>query len=267
VNGTYLGFDAASGFTGNFMDAHVNGGATVASLNYQGTLVLSGNANVQNVTATGIVAAGAANAIRWTSRTQMQSPSDGIVELSNSAVTGFTRIELGGTTSSFPAIKRNSTALNFRLADDSADADTTMGAITASGAVTLNGLTNAATGDYVCYNAGLIEFNTATCTLSLRKYKMDIAPLLGSLNEVMRLKPVEYRYKPDLKLGTRMQVGLIADDVAKVDPRIAAYKDNGELESVDYEHMTAVLVSAMQEQQKEIATLKKQVAALKRAKH
>jgi hypothetical protein len=140
------------------------------------------------------------------------------------------------------------------------------GAFTASGAVNLTGLTNAATGDYVCYNAGLIEFNAATCTLSLRKYKMDVAPLLGSLNEVMRLKPVEYRYKPDLKLGNRMQVGLIADDVAKVDPRIAAYKDNGELESVDYEHMTAVLVSAIQEQQREIAGLKKEVSKLRHAK-
>lgn len=34
-------------------------------------------------------------------------------------------IWLGGTTSSFPAIKRNAAALNFRLADDSADCDIT----------------------------------------------------------------------------------------------------------------------------------------------
>lgn len=140
------------------------------------------------------------------------------------------------------------------------------GALTATGSVTLSGLTNAATGDYVCYNAGLIEFNTATCTLSLRKYKIDIAPLNSSLAEVMRLRPVEYRYKPELKLGNRLQVGLIADEVAKVDPRIGAYKDNGELESVDYEHMTAVLAAAIQEQQKEIAILKRQVSALRRAK-
>lgn len=127
-------------------------------------------------------------------------------------------------------------------------------------------LTNSATGDYVCYNATLIEFNTATCTLSLRKYKMDIAPLHRSLAEVMRLRPVEYRYKPELKLGTRLQVGLIADEVAKIDPRLGAYKDNGELESVDYEHMTAVLAAAIQEQQREIVILKRQVSALRRTK-
>ena len=42
----------------------------------------------------------------------------------------------GGTTSSFPSIKRNSTTLNFRLADDSADAPITAAAATFSG--TLN---------------------------------------------------------------------------------------------------------------------------------
>jgi hypothetical protein len=38
-------------------------------------------------------------------------------------------IGIGGTTSSFPAIKRNGAALNFRLADDSADAAITAGGI------------------------------------------------------------------------------------------------------------------------------------------
>jgi hypothetical protein len=37
--GTYLGYNAQSGFTGNFFDAHVNGGASVFSLNYQGNIV------------------------------------------------------------------------------------------------------------------------------------------------------------------------------------------------------------------------------------
>jgi len=45
-------------------------------------------------------------------------------------------ISFGGTTSSFPAIKRNGTALNFRLADDSADAPITAGNATFSGALT-----------------------------------------------------------------------------------------------------------------------------------
>ena len=37
--GTYLGFNAPSGFTGNFEDDHVNGGASVYSVSYQGKVV------------------------------------------------------------------------------------------------------------------------------------------------------------------------------------------------------------------------------------
>jgi hypothetical protein len=138
------------------------------------------------------------------------------------------------------------------------------GTTTISTPLTLSGLTNAATGDYVCYNAGVIEYNTATCTLSLRKYKMNIHPLFSSLREVMQLKPVSYQYKPEVKLGSRSYLGFIAEDVAKVDPRAAAYKDNGELESVDYERMTALLAAAIQEQQKEITILKKQIKKLEK---
>lgn len=39
--GTYIGFDADSGFTGNFFDAHVNGGASVAKLTSTGALTVA----------------------------------------------------------------------------------------------------------------------------------------------------------------------------------------------------------------------------------
>ncbi len=51
---------------------------------------------------------------------RIQSPSDGVIYLSNAAENSFTRLQLGGTTSSFPAIKRNSGGLEAVLADDSA---------------------------------------------------------------------------------------------------------------------------------------------------
>ena len=45
-------------------------------------------------------------------------------------------LQLGGTTSAYPAIKRSGTTTAFRLADDSADGPISCGAITASGTVT-----------------------------------------------------------------------------------------------------------------------------------
>jgi len=76
-----------------------------------------------------------------TSAVQLVTGGDGVLTLENNAGTSFARVQLGGTSASFPAIKRNSAALNFRLADDSADAAITSAAITASGTI-LTGSTN-----------------------------------------------------------------------------------------------------------------------------
>ena len=46
--------------------------------------------------------------------------TDGVMKLQDNADTGVFRLCIGGTTSSFPAIKRSSTVLQARLADDSA---------------------------------------------------------------------------------------------------------------------------------------------------
>lgn len=53
-------------------------------------------------------------------RAVMNSPADGIWTMLDSAETNFTRLNLGGTTSSFPALGRSTTALEARLADGSA---------------------------------------------------------------------------------------------------------------------------------------------------
>lgn len=47
---------------------------------------------------------------------------DGIARITNSAGTDFDRFQLGGTTSSFPALKRNATGIDIVLADSSGPA-------------------------------------------------------------------------------------------------------------------------------------------------
>ena len=47
------------------------------------------------------------------------SASAGVLTLLNNALDGFDRLQFGGTTSSFPALKRSSTVLQARLANDS----------------------------------------------------------------------------------------------------------------------------------------------------
>src|SRR6267142_5728822 len=105
--GTVIGANAPSGFTGNLFDVQVNG---VSKFKFDAagtfTAMVGGQSFDQfgNVTASGEIRPGTTSSLSWLSRSRLQSPSDGVVELSNSAVTDFSRLQLGGTSSSFPAL-------------------------------------------------------------------------------------------------------------------------------------------------------------------
>ncbi len=68
------------------------------------------------------IIAGTGNSIYWSSSSIMNAPSNGVIRFSNFAGTDFNRLQFGGTTSSFPSLKRNAAKLQARLADDSANA-------------------------------------------------------------------------------------------------------------------------------------------------
>ena len=74
----------------------------------------------QNATFAGYISTAAAGRITFTGRARLESPVDGVLSLYNAAASDFTRLQFGGTTSSFPALKRNSATLEAKLADDSA---------------------------------------------------------------------------------------------------------------------------------------------------
>jgi hypothetical protein len=52
-------------------------------------------------------------------RTLFVAVGEGIMRISDATEANFNRLQLGGTTNAFPAIKRNAAAIDFRLADDS----------------------------------------------------------------------------------------------------------------------------------------------------
>ena len=78
------------------------------------------------------ISTGAGGYIQWVNRCAMSSPADGQLILQNWAGTDFGRLCFGGTTSSFPAIKRSSTDLQVRLADDSGYAGLQLGSTSAA---------------------------------------------------------------------------------------------------------------------------------------
>ncbi len=69
---------------------------------------------------TGPVRVGAAQHLEWGStNSKIKSPADGELTLLNQAENDFTMLRFGGTTASFPALKRSTTSIHIRLADDS----------------------------------------------------------------------------------------------------------------------------------------------------
>jgi hypothetical protein len=124
------------------------------------------------------------------------------------------------------------------------------------------------TGDSLCWNtsSGQVGANAAGCISSLAKFK-NVKSRIGqeALSEVMQLRPIWYTWnqKTHPSYDREVQPGLIAEEVQKIDPRLAAYDDNGRLEGVRYAQLTAVLVTALQAQQAEIEALKAELEGKK----
>jgi hypothetical protein len=87
----------------------------------------------------------------------------------------------------------------------------------------------------------------STCSSSLR-YKTEINPFSGGLQLISRLQPVSFNWKTT----HQPDIGLIAEEVAKVEPRLTFKNQSGEIEGVNYSQLTAVLINAIKEQQKQI---------------
>jgi hypothetical protein len=106
----------------------------------------------------------------------------------------------------------------------------------------------------LCRNAQLL---ISTCSSSLR-YKKEIAAFSGGLDLIRRLHPITFSWRAD---GTR-DLGLGAEDVAKVEPLLVTHNDKGEIEGVKYDRLNVILINAVKEQQNQIETLRAQNAAL-----
>lgn len=148
-----------------------------------------------------------------------------------------------------------------------------------NGTVGFAGLTTSGSSqtDNLCLSSTFeVISDTAACVVSAQRFKQNIDPLdtNATLNEVMKLQPVSFNYKPDFNGALQSnpnysteQVGFIADAVQKIDPRLVTVEtattsfegttySPGTVQSVRYENMTALLAAAIQAQQNEIASLK-----------
>jgi hypothetical protein len=122
----------------------------------------------------------------WDGRSSQYSPANGLIQVTNSAGTDFTCLQLGGTTSAFGAVCRDGAGIKIRGADNAAYAPLTSGTlrVTATASSTLTGtadptasttlvgtgtlfLTELVTGDRVTVNAETRTVTAIATDLSL----------------------------------------------------------------------------------------------------
>jgi len=107
---------------------------------------------------------------------------------------------------------------------------------------------------------------------SSRRFKKEIKPMDQTSEAILSLKPVMFHYKSDA--GGTPQFGLIAEEVAEVNPDLVVRDKNGEIYTVRYDAVNAMLLNEflkthrnveeqsrnVQEQEATIAQLKAAVA-------
>ncbi len=109
-------------------------------------------------------------------------------------------------------------------------------------------------------------------TSSSARYKEAIKPMDDASEAILSLKPVTFRYKHALDPDGIPQFGLVAEQVAKVDPDLVARDEQGKPYTVRYEAVNAMLLNEflkehrkVEEQAATIAEVKNEVQSLKAA--
>jgi len=124
-------------------------------------------------------------------------------------------------------------------------------------------LANGGTAVYI-NEAGKLGTNPSSA-----RFKDAIKPMDNTSEAILALKPVTFRYKQELDPKGIPQFGLVAEDVEKVNPDLVVRDAKGEIYSVRYEAVNAMLLNEFlkehrknEEQQATIARLQKQIDAL-----
>src|SRR6266496_2706369 len=102
-------------------------------------------------------------------------------------------------------------------------------------------------------------------TSSSLRYKEDIKPMDSASEVLYRLKPVTYRYKKNIDPSQNLDYGLVAEDVAKVDPKLTIRDGNGQIESVRYTAIYNMLLNEFLKEHKKVAEQQTSITRLKSA--
>ena len=98
---------------------------------------------------------------------------------------------------------------------------------------------------------------------SSRRVKEQIRDVAADSADLMRLRPVSFKYKPEVDDTGLTQYGLIAEEVAEVYPELVVSDRNGRPEAVRYQLLDALLLNELQKQRRSLEAQQAEIERLK----
>jgi hypothetical protein len=96
---------------------------------------------------------------------------------------------------------------------------------------------------------------------SSARFKDEIKPMDKASEAILALKPVAFRYKKDIDPDGTPQFGLVAEDVAKVNPDLVVRDAQGKVYTVRYEAVNAMLLNEFLKEHRKVEQLKNDLQA------
>jgi hypothetical protein len=96
--------------------------------------------------------------------------------------------------------------------------------------------------------------------VSSARYKEAIKPMDNASEAILALKPVTFRYKHELDPDGIPQFGLVAEQVAKVNPDLVARDEQGKPYTVRYEEVNAMLLNEFLKEHRKVEEQSSQIA-------
>jgi hypothetical protein len=111
----------------------------------------------------------------------------------------------------------------------------------------------------VCYVDGAITASGDITAFSDARVKENVETLEGALDKTLKLRGVSYT-RTDIE-DKSTKIGVIAQEILEVVPEVVSQDENG-MYAVSYGNITALLIEAIKEQQKQIDELKEIINGL-----
>jgi Chaperone of endosialidase len=99
-------------------------------------------------------------------------------------------------------------------------------------------------------------------TTSSRRFKEEIKPMEQASEVLFALKPVSFRYKKEIDPAGTSQLGLVAEDVEKVNPDLVVHDKEDKPYSVRYDQVNAMLLNEFLKEHRKVEKLEATVADL-----